>query len=190
MARGEHALVVGNPKTDFCSLKGAEMEARKAADVFRDNGYKVREHLGEKGTTMDIPTALYAEEYRIIHLAGHGVLEAMSPDASVSGMVIGPDEYLTPALIDKMRTTPELVFINCCHIGRVEEKIFAPGELPYLAANLAAQLIRMGVRVVVAAGWAVDDKAAGAFAEYFYGEMFSGATFGDAVRKARGRIHD
>ena len=46
----------------------------------------------------------------------------------------------------------------------------------------------MGVRAVVAAGWAVRDDAALVFAEEFYDEMLNGATFGRALqRRASGR---
>src|SRR5690606_828403 len=57
-----------------------------------------------------------------------------------------------------------------------------------LAANLGMQFIRMGVRAVVAAGWAVDDAAALAFAEAFYGRMLAGEAFGEAVRAAREEV--
>ena len=43
----------------------------------------------------------------------------------------------------------------------------------------------MGVRAVVAAGWAVDDGAAKTFAEEFYRQMLDGKSFGEAVQKAR-----
>lgn len=36
-------------------------------------------------------------------------------------MVIGPDQFLTPAQLHQMRAVPELVFINCCHLGRIEK---------------------------------------------------------------------
>ncbi|MEZ5392377.1 MAG: CHAT domain-containing protein [Bryobacterales bacterium] len=51
------------------------------------------------------------------------------------------------------------------------------------AANVATQLIRMGVRAVIAAGWAVDDAPAKAFADVFYDHMLKGAEFGYAVRE-------
>jgi hypothetical protein len=61
----------------------------------------------------------------------------------------------------------------------------AQGRLSLLAANLAIQFVEMGVRAVVAAGWAVDDGAAEAFAESFYTHMLAGETFGRAARAAR-----
>ncbi|MBK7464158.1 MAG: hypothetical protein IPJ50_16465 [Betaproteobacteria bacterium] len=49
-----------------------------------------------------------------------------------------------------MRFVPELVFINCCHLGRVDGE----RELDRLdlAANLGEELVRVGVRAVNAAG--------------------------------------
>jgi tetratricopeptide (TPR) repeat protein len=57
------------------------------------------------------------------------------------------------------------------------------------AANVATQFIRMGVRAVVAAGWAVDDGPAKVFAAAFYREMLAGRTFGDSVRIARQAVY-
>ena len=54
-----------------------------------------------------------------------------------------------------------------------------------LAANLGEEFIRMGVRAVIAAGWAVDDRAGQTFAANFYRAMLAGTAFGEAVRIAR-----
>ena len=50
---------------------------------------------------------------------------------------------------------------------------------------MAEALIRVGVRCVIAAGWAVDDGAAQTFAETFYGQLLNGSRFIDAVAAAR-----
>ena len=63
-------------------------------------------------------------------------------------------------------------------------------ELDRIAANLAQAFIRKGVRAVVAAGWAVGDAPAAAFARKFYQLMLSGARFGEATRSARRHIYD
>jgi beta-lactamase superfamily II metal-dependent hydrolase/tetratricopeptide (TPR) repeat protein len=46
------------------------------------------------------------------------------------------------------------------------------------------------VQIVVAAGWAVDDRAAEAFAAAFYTSLLEGRDYGDAVREARSAAHD
>ena len=58
-----------------------------------------------------------------------------------------------------------------------------------LAASVAEELIKIGVGVVVAAGWAVGDAAAKAFAESFYRQLLRGETVMSAVRVARKRAH-
>jgi hypothetical protein len=82
-----------------------------------------------------------------------------------------------------MRYVPEVVFINCCHLGKTtstETRRFGS-----LAANLGVQFINMGVKAVIAAGWAVEDNAATAFADSFYRHLLAGETFGEAAQMAR-----
>jgi tetratricopeptide (TPR) repeat protein len=56
---------------------------------------------------------------------------------------------------------------------------------------VARALIQIGVRAVVAAGWAVNDAAASLFAEELYRAMLAeGADFGTAVTRARRLVHD
>ena len=204
------ALVVGDPPSNFIPLPGAVDEAKSVQRKLVENGFEVVSIIrDDENTTLpgeapkelakEILKQLYAHDYRILHLAGHGVYEfvkdpqkANDPGAStdkVSGMVIGASKFLTPAEIRQMRTEPELVFINCCHLGRTEDKD-GGANFPRLAANLATELIRMGVRAVIAAGWAVDDQAAQTFAEVFYGAFLAGTPFGKAVHQARKAIYD
>jgi tetratricopeptide (TPR) repeat protein len=206
------ALVVGDPTStdvspDFPPLPGAAAEARAVAKHLRDGGYGQVVELVEADATPEATlNALYARPYRILHLAGHGAFEyavygdddqAQTEDGdvdgstkSITGMVLGKGIFLTPAEVEQMRFVPELVFINCCHLGEMTgEAKRKPTPYHKLAANVAAQFIRMGVRAVVAAGWAVDDSAASTFATKFYDCMLTGATFGDAVRTARGEVY-
>lgn len=207
MAQGQSALVVGDPPSQFVRLRGAEQEAKKVVRLLEEWSYEVKPVIrqdDDKDIADNILNALYARDYRIVHLAGHGVYKyllniqtpnpsvgALSNGEEITGMVIGHDKFLTPAEFQQMRVVPDLVFINCCHLGRTEDTgAPAPNHPPQLAANVATQLIRMGVRAVVAAGWAVDDAAAQLFAEAFYREMLTGVTFGRAVQRARKAVFD
>lgn len=203
MARGHHALIIGNPKTSrYVDLPGAEDEAREVKKLLDAEGFTVEPLIGGDATGNAVIRGLHAHDYRIIHLAGHGVFEhhedcAVPCDCcgagnivtKISGMVIGDNEYLTPAQLAQMRAVPELVFVNCCHLGNVEGED-KPNYSPKLAANIATELIRMGVKAVVAAGWEVDDSAARLFATTFYKQMLAGVSFGDAVLTARSTIYD
>jgi hypothetical protein len=197
------ALVIGDPllteagRKKFPRLDGAKAEATAVAQRLAHAGFDVEERI--RAASGEITQALYAWPYRILHIAAHGVyLEPIDSEAAacdtcgqalpagatakrkVTGVVIGDNLFLTPAEIEQMRRVPEVVFINCCHLGFVEKT-----PVNAIAANVATQFIAMGVRCVVAAGWAVNDKAAETFATTFYSALLNGATFGDAVTTAR-----
>ena len=204
MTRGNKALVIGNPlgnRDEFPELPGAENEAASVRAMLNSRNQHVTEVLGRDSKTdaRRVILALHADSYRIMHFAGHGVYnhelnsdsyscdlcgQKVPTTTRVTGMVIGSNSFLTPANIKSIRFVPELVFINCCHLGREEGKPRL--ENPHkLAANLATEFIRMGVKAVIAAGWAVNDRAAETFANTFYSLMLDGRRFGEAVRDAR-----
>jgi len=185
---GNTALVVGEPELDgfLTPLPGALQEAKAVADIIEQNGFMPTRLF--KSNARDILQELHAG-YKIVHLAGHGVFNKDAPQ--YSGMVIGKNYFLTTADISNMSTVPELVFLNCCHLGRTDGGAEAYYQNVYkMAANIGTQLIENGVKVVVAAGWAVSDAAALRFAQLFYEGMFDGDCFGDAVKKARAAIYE
>ena len=187
-------LVIGDPLSPFIELKGAQEEARVTARAFEMLGrYRVN-HL-DRPRGQDVLAALFDRAYRVIHLAGHGVYNYKPDDKSeaMTGMVIGAGMFLSPDEIAQLRRVPELVFINCCHLGRADADPALKnlhGSYNRIAANLAQAFIRKGARAVVAAGWAVGDAAATAFARHFYQLMLGGARFGEATRSARSHIYD
>lgn len=188
------ALVVGNPRLEsaqYSDLPGAEAEARTVAEALRGHGQTVAESIGERAD--QVLSALHRDGWSILHLAGHGVHDQPVPlrpgdsePRRLSGMVLGDEAILTPDDVQQMRYVPQLVFLNCCHLGNAAPT--ASTRYGELASNLALRFIRMGVRAVVAAGWAVNDEAARVFAERFYACMFAGDGFGEAVRSAREQI--
>ena len=183
------ALVIGDPFLDgyVVQLPGAYAEAEMVSASLKSNDFIPTLIL--RGSAPDIIKSLFSDEYKIIHLAGHGMFNPDDPETS--GMVIGKEVYLTTAEISQMSMTPELVFVNCCFLGKtdgVSEDLYRSRYK--LAANIGTQLIENGVKAVVVAGWAVDDAAAMEFTKVFYSNMFAGATFGDAVQKARKTIYD
>jgi tetratricopeptide (TPR) repeat protein len=201
------ALVIGDPISSWPELKGAQEEARAVHEALNAvPGFRSTAHI--RPTTKTVVDALYADEYKVLHLAGHGAyehpaVEALQCDACgqsltgralekqqqalglLTGMIVGDDVVFSPKEVEQMRQVPELVFINCCHLGYIQEQPFNK-----LAANVATAFIRMGVRAVIAAGWAVDDRAAVTFATAFYAEMLRGERFGKAVLAARKATFD
>ncbi|HEU0076656.1 MAG TPA: CHAT domain-containing protein [Longimicrobiaceae bacterium] len=188
-------LIIANPPTTrFKPLKGARREAEAVAGVFRAQRRKPEPELLVEATFDRIVAALFAEPWCILHLAAHGVVDHVSPEeraraeyerrppVPVTGVVLADDVFLGPAEVEQIRHVPEIAFINCCHLGSIG---LDSGGAPELAASLAEQLIRMGVRAVVCAGWAVEDEAAATFAQTFYEGMLRGDPFGRAVHQAR-----
>ena len=183
------ALVIGNPKTkNFSYLKAATSEAKSVSKQLIQQGFDTTSKI--ESNARSILTALHTSDYRVLHLAGHGVFDYDNNgeyEYPVTGMVLGDDIFLTPVEIHQMRKVPEFAFINCCHLGKIEE--IGPEESwknrHKLAASLAAELINMGVRAVVAAGWAINDSAAEMFSDTFYQCLLKGQTFGESVMEAR-----
>jgi CHAT domain-containing protein len=183
--RGQNALVLGDTESGYEDLPGAQAEAEHVAQVLQGEGYEVSKII--KGEAPTIVSELFAKEYKIIHLAGHGLYNPEDP--LKSGVVLGDNMFLTTAELGQLRVTPELVFINCCHLGRIDAalRVKSPHRM---AASIAQELINIGVRAVIATGWAVNDEAAATFAVTFYKAILAGQPFGNAVTLARKTVFD
>jgi hypothetical protein len=209
------ALVIGDPVSSLVPLPGAQREAETVARTLQAEG-KLRVEKRIRPVAQEVIEALYLRPYRVVHLAGHGIyrfpragLPGVSAPApvpgatgskeqetqpqTVTGMVIGDGMFLTPVEVRQMRSVPDLVFINCCHLGYIEAGGRGDSglrEYNVFAANVATEYIGMGVRAVIAAGWAVDDAAAMTFATAFYNHMLAGVPFGESVKRARRETYD
>jgi pimeloyl-ACP methyl ester carboxylesterase len=227
------ALVIGEPRVEGLKpLPDAREEALAVKARLEALGFDVECLINTEAAR--IRDALGKRPYRIVHFAGHGIVDYRSPceraDAPLrSGMIIGSRRIATSATGDRRRDSagtargdsneregeaepnathplhlllltpedvresmlqaPELVFINCCHLGEKGDIARrAPGveRAPALASSLAASFMDNGCRAVVAAGWAVDDAAALTFADTFYRALIDGRNeYIDAVREAR-----
>jgi CHAT domain-containing protein len=203
-ARPEDAvLVIGEPLCNTRDAQGREVYPRLPGA--RQEAQRVNEllvhALGEQNVkaliaTDDAPgqdavavtTALLARRYRIVHIAGHGEPELERPPLPPQprGVVLSDGTFLGPREVEAMRVVPELVFLNCCHLAADARQLLRPRyDRASFAAGVAKQLIRIGVRCVIAAGWAVEDDAANQFATAFYRELLAGQRFMDAVQAGR-----
>jgi len=194
---GLSALFVGDPPTSYPRLPNARREAESLAAMFESRKWDVERriyderHTGAAQEWMDVLNALYEKDHRVVHIAAHGVFDV---DARSSGVALGPrpQHRLTALDFAAMSSTPDLVFLNCCHLGRLGSLLDEGSadvralERPHLVAGtVAEQLLRNGVRAVVVAGWAVDDFAAAEFATKLYESLLDGYAFGEAVSRAR-----
>lgn len=182
------AFVLADPdlKGFLFQLPAAKEEGELVNTILTESGFETN---NVNGTPGRIIKELFSKSYKIIHLAGHGIFNA--DPTKGSGMLIGNNIYLSSKEICQMSTVPELVFVNCCYLGKMDGDTEAIYSGRYkMAANMGTQLIRNGVKAVIVAGWAVDDAAAHDFTRVFYAHLLDGYNFGEAVQHARKAIYD
>jgi hypothetical protein len=196
-------LVIGEPTCPptYPRLEGARAEAEAvyrslAGAVGRTHVEPLFSEVPEKAgpDALAVINALMGRDWRIVHIAGHG--QSLASDGTPGGVVLSDNSFLGPNEIGSMRVVPELVFVNCCHLAaRSSDQLLGTQDRRQgydrarFASGLAEKLISIGVRCVIAAGWAVDDTAASTFATTFYESLLRGNRFIDAVADARARAY-
>ncbi|MDH5540404.1 MAG: CHAT domain-containing protein, partial [Rhizobacter sp.] len=200
----DDVLVIGEPQCDaklYPPLPGARFEAEAVRDALRgQRGLDAsRVHAlissaeGPGPDAAAVTGALLARNYRIVHIAGHGeppLDRGAGKAPQLRGVVLSNETFLGPHEVEAMRVVPELVFLNCCHLAADPGKLLKSYDRAAFAAGVAKQLIRIGVRCVVAAGWAVEDDAANRFATAFYEALLNRRRFMDAVHAGRQAAHE
>ena len=197
------ALVIGNPSTkgfkeafsigetkyaeDPADLPGAKTEAEAVAKLLAAMGYQVTS-LTYGESAANVLAALFRRPWRMLHISAHGIFGLRHADGRHrSGVLLSDGLLITAAEIGSMEVVPDVVFLNCCHLGTVD--VGRQGNK--LAASIARELIDNGVRCVLVAGWAVDDKGAQLFGETFYQELLlRRRPFGEAVFQARTAVYN
>jgi pimeloyl-ACP methyl ester carboxylesterase len=200
MSLGAGALIIGDPLLGATlgleQLPGAREEARRVSEALKAARYDVVTVIN--GAASSIFAALYQRPYRMLHIAGHGAFEWLSEadialkkngqpmlGKPLSGVVLDDGVFLTANEVRNMEFVPDLVFINCCYSGKSRLDTDRSAAVSRIAATVSAELINMGVRAVVAAGWAVDDEIALRFADVFYRNLLDRKTLGESVLAAR-----
>ncbi|CAG9223645.1 CHAT domain-containing protein [Paraburkholderia sabiae] len=206
-SREAQILVIGEPYVGdprYPALPGARQEADAVAQMLSGRlGLAsvmplVAHSDGERGPdARRIVSTLLERDWRVLHISGHGeppADEANSVGAGddrLRGVVLSDGIFLGPREIRMLQRTPQLVFVNCCYLAaRSGDQLLKAADTPAYdrpryAANVAESLIRIGVKCVIAAGWAVDDEPAQKFATTFYQRLLDGERFLDAVAAAR-----
>jgi CHAT domain-containing protein len=198
-------LIIGEPQCppEYPPLPGALKEAQAVYTLLTTTPGIARENVSrlfaedqsQRGPdSRQVIDALFERSWRIVHIAGHGA--PVGEKGNGGGVVLSNDTFLSASEIKAMRVVPELVFVNCCHLAAesrhslLQEPPRGRFDRSHFASSVARALIDVGVRCVVAAGWAVDDSAASTFATTFYGELLRGQRFLDAVAVARAKTYE
>ncbi|MBL8436480.1 MAG: CHAT domain-containing protein [Zoogloea sp.] len=175
----------GQPERDsLADLPGSTLEGEAIRGILEGAGYQIA-YAPPDSRAADVFTRLFAQPCRVLVISAHGIFGRKAADGSYrSGVVLSEGLLLSAAEIGLMETVPDLVFLNCCHLGKIGPELGDGSNR--LAYSLARELIEMGVRCVVAAGWEVRDDAGQTFAETFFEQMaIAGSNFGNATHVAR-----
>jgi tetratricopeptide (TPR) repeat protein len=215
---GDRALVIGDPRggapaADFPALPGARAEAEMVADTLEAQGFQVVRLIGDAVTPDEVVEQVLQGGWTILHVSAHGIYDyPFRSDRAVAsaagwdgdwthytgprytGVVLGDRLTLSPSILQSMPDPPVLAFINCCSLASIDpndEAQLRAAARPEFAASFAAELIALGSRAMIAAGWEVSDQGALVFARSVYRELFANNQgFGEAVRIARGDVYD
>lgn len=167
-------------------LPGAIAEGNAVRAILSQAGWQVA-FCGEGKDAGDVLAHLYDQPYRLLTVCAHGIFELPGRDGRrYTGVVLSDGSLITAVEIGLMEVVPEVVFLSCCHVGSMTHES-QPNRLAY---SLARELIDIGVRCVIAAGWAVDDQAAKTFATTFFAELTAGRAYGEAVFAARRETYE
>ena len=176
--RGTALVIAAGKVPGQVTLTGAHEEGTIVADLLGSHlSKKDIKHIDDRTSAPDTVTLVNALDgnHQILHIASHG--EYVTDNPAVTGALLNETFRLRVETVRQLRHVPDLVFLNCCYLGRV--------GTTRLAAGLAREFMAIGTRAVIAAGWDVGDRAAAEFARSFYECFLDGATFADAVAAAR-----
>ena len=121
-------------------------------------------------------------DFRVIHLAAHGVSDEMEPDRAA--LVLAPGNATEDGLwqsreIVRSRLNADTVVLSACETGSGRLQ----GQEGVM--NLARAFLIAGSRSVVASLWAVDDRSTATLMESFYIHLKAGLTVSEALRAAQ-----
>jgi tetratricopeptide (TPR) repeat protein len=167
------ALVVGD------SYQGRLQYTLKEAELIASM-WQARLLTGDQATRDAIQQA--APGCRLVHLASHGDFRSDNPLFSGLAFSDGAQpsgRTLTTLDIFNMRLNASLVTLSACQTGR---SVIGGGDelLGLLRAFLYA-----GAQSLLLSQWAVDDRSTALLMEIFYQGLQSGASKGEALRRAQ-----
>ena len=133
--------------------------------------------LGREATKQAVLESMHS--LSLVHFAAHGYAErgeiALSPISSCG--TPHEDYLLTMAEISQVRLTAKLVVLSYCHSASGHTR--AEGVVGIARAFLAS-----GARAVLAALWAVEDKATMRFMKRFYEHLVHGESASESLHHA------
>jgi CHAT domain-containing protein len=159
-------------------LRFGKEEITEAAKVFGDESVTLDGTNASESAIKSQPLA----DFKVIHLAAHGVSDEMEPDRAA--LVFAPGSESEDGLwqareIRRTRLNADVVVLSACETGTGRLQ----GEEGVM--NLARAFLTAGARSVVASLWDVDDRSTATLMESFYEHLKEGLTVNGALRQAQ-----
>jgi hypothetical protein len=213
------ALIIADPAGGNLQLPGARLEGEQLKSFFErlkqetagDLTIELHTRIGaDECDIVEILALINAEEFDLIHFAGHGVFEEEKKfdstndkngdqeEVGARGWVFGRKDDLSLKVLSareifRLRRVPRLVFANACF-----SSVLGAPELPEnlstfqssaKLAGIAEAFFLRGIGNYVGAGWEVNDLYAIEFAKtFYYHALAKQRTLSEALREARQEI--
>ncbi|VDC06480.1 unnamed protein product [Peniophora sp. CBMAI 1063] len=177
-------VVVTQPATPgLPALPGTTLEGKRLQEVFNDGPNAISVLNGEQATIATVKEALRERPW--LHLACHGSQDLTDPLKSAFSLHDGP-----LSLLDLMNTTADdagLAFLSACQTAVGDEKI------PEESMHLAAGMLAVGYKGVIATMWSIQDDDAPSIVEAYYKkllELRAAGTLGAGETGAAYALHE
>jgi CHAT domain-containing protein len=159
-------------------LRFAREEITEAAKVFGPESVVLDGSQASEEAVKSEPLA----DFKVIHLAAHGVSDTMEPDRTALVLASGSeaeDGLWQAREIRQTRLNADVVVLSACETGSGRLQ----GQEGVM--NLARAFLTAGARSVVASLWDVDDRSTATIMESFYQHLKAGSTVSEALRQAQ-----
>jgi CHAT domain-containing protein len=169
---------------DATQLRPLPLAAEEAESVRAAFGASGSQVLVKEAATEAALKAQPLVEYRLLHLAAHGIMSTKFP--ARSALVLRPsgveDGLLQAREILDLRLNAALVTLSACDTSTGADQ----GQDG--VASLVRPFVAAGAHAVVANLWAADDTFSAALMREFYRELAGGADIGESLRRAKLRL--
>jgi CHAT domain-containing protein len=175
------AVSVGEHPIDLKPLPYAQQELASAANVFGAGSVLLEGKQASESAVHHVGL----ENFKIIHIAAHGITDLVEPDRA--GLVLASgsssdDGFWQAREIRRTRIEAELVTLSACDTGTGRLQ----GEEGIM--NLARSFLTAGAKSVVASLWEVDDRSTATLMGHFYRHIALGQTVAQSLRQAQTEI--
>jgi CHAT domain-containing protein len=167
-------------------LRAAKLEPLQFASEEVVEAAKI---LGNKSITLNGAAAseaalkaLTLSDFKIIHIAAHGIADDAEPDRAALLLAPGNDSedgLWQSREIRQTRLNADLVVLSACQTGTGRQE----GQEGIM--SLARDFLIAGAKSVVASLWQVDDRSTATLMSFFYEHLAAGLEVREALRQAQ-----